>query len=50
VKEAIIAIVLYAFGIGVFRWLGGIGAAGEALRDWGSAAAARRSRAGSSSY
>jgi hypothetical protein len=43
-----IAIVfLYVLGIGVFRWLGGIGAAAEAMKLWGRAAAERRRRASS---
>ena len=36
--------VLYVLSLGGFRWLGGIGAAGEALRQWGRSRAADRSR------
>jgi hypothetical protein len=36
-KDWIIVVVLYGFGIGCFRLLGGINAAGEALRRWGRA-------------
>jgi hypothetical protein len=36
--------VLYVLSIGGFRWLGGIGAAGEALRQWGRSRAAGRGR------
>jgi hypothetical protein len=36
--------VLYVLSIGGFRWLGGIGAAGEALRQWGRSRAADRGR------
>ena len=36
--------VLYVLSIGGFRWLGGIGAAGEALRQWGRSQAAERRR------
>jgi hypothetical protein len=34
--------VLYLLGIGFFRWLGGIGAAGDAIQRWGNASAVRR--------
>jgi hypothetical protein len=33
---------LYVLGIGLFRWLGGIGAASDAISQWGRATAARR--------
>ena len=36
--------VLYVLSIGGFRWLGGIGAAGEALRQWGRSRSADRGR------
>jgi len=49
-KDLIVAVVLYLFAIGMFRWLGGFASAGEALRDWGSATAAKRTSASSSSY
>jgi hypothetical protein len=38
----IVVIALYLFGIGIFRLLGGIGAASEALRRWGQATALKR--------
>jgi hypothetical protein len=38
----IVAGILYVLGIGFFRLLGGIGAAGEAFRRWGETTAARR--------
>jgi hypothetical protein len=38
---------LYVLGIGFFRWLGGIGAAADALERWGRATAERRRRASS---
>jgi hypothetical protein len=34
--------VLYALGMGLFHFLGGLGAAGEAFRRWGETTAARR--------
>lgn len=34
--------VLYVLGIGFFRWLGGVGAAADAISQWGRATAARR--------
>jgi hypothetical protein len=33
---------LYALGMGLFAILGGLGAAGDALRDWGRTSCARR--------
>jgi len=33
---------LYVLGIGFFRWLGGVGAAADAISQWGRASAARR--------
>lgn len=36
--------VLYALGIGFLRWLGGLGAAMEAIERWGHASAERRRR------
>jgi hypothetical protein len=36
--------VLYAVGIGFFRWLGGIASASEAIASWGRATAERRRR------
>ena len=34
--------VLYVLGIGIFHWLGGLAAAGDAIARWGSAAAEER--------
>ena len=39
----------YAFACGFFRLLGGLGAAEDALRNWGERSATRRRRAASSS-
>lgn len=47
VREWIVTVVLYLVGIGLFRLLGGVGAAGDAVRRWGEAASALR-RSGSS--
>ena len=44
----IVIVVSYVLSIGGFRWLGGIGAAGEALREWGRSRAADRSQSVSS--
>jgi hypothetical protein len=41
----ILAGVLYVFSIGLFRWLGGIGAAASAIQRWGHATGERRRRA-----
>jgi hypothetical protein len=41
--------VLYVLGIGFFRWLGGVGAAAEAIERWGRSTAERRRRAASPS-
>ena len=41
--------VLYVLGMGFFRWLGGIGAAADAIRRWGHSSAERRRRAPSPS-
>jgi hypothetical protein len=38
----IIIVALYALGCGTLRLLGGVGAAGDALRDWGEAHASKR--------
>jgi len=43
--EWIWIVCLYVLGISFFRWLGGIGAAADALKLWGRAAAERRRRA-----
>jgi hypothetical protein len=37
-------VVLYVLGMGFFRWLGGIGAAADAISTWGRATAERRRR------
>jgi hypothetical protein len=42
--------LLYLLGMGLFCWLGGISAAGDAFSRWGSATAERRRGAVSSSY
>jgi hypothetical protein len=36
--------VLYALGLGIFRWLGGIGAACDAISEWGRRTAERKRR------
>jgi hypothetical protein len=41
--------LVYMLAMGLFCWLGGISAAGDALSRWGCAAAARRRDAFSSS-
>jgi hypothetical protein len=41
--------VLYALGMGVFLWLGGISAAADAISRWGRSTAERRPAAVSSS-
>jgi hypothetical protein len=45
----IIIAILYAFGAGFFWLLGGIKAAGEALRRWGKASSAVKASPSSSS-
>jgi hypothetical protein len=35
-------VALYALGIGLFQWLGGIGAAATAIQRWGRASGERR--------
>jgi hypothetical protein len=37
-------VVLYVLGIGFFHWLGGIGAAADAIQRWGHSTAKRRRR------
>ena len=49
-KDWIIIVILYGFGIGVFRLLGGINAAGDALRRWGRASSAVKASSSSSGY
>jgi hypothetical protein len=34
-REWIIIVVLYVFGVGFFHVLGGLGAAAESLKQWG---------------
>ena len=41
--------ILYVVGIGFFRWLGGLGAAGDVFRRWGKATSTIRTNPGSSS-
>ena len=36
--------VLYVLGMGFFHWLGGVGAAANAIQGWGHASAERRRR------
>jgi hypothetical protein len=48
VTDWIVVGVLYGFGIGFFHLLGGIGAAGDAIRRWGEASARRRTARASS--
>ena len=45
----VVVIVLYALGMGIFHLLGGLGAAGTALEQWGRSRAARGSRVSTSS-
>jgi hypothetical protein len=45
----ILIIALYVLGMGFFRWLGGIGAAADAISRWGRATAGRRRIASPSS-
>jgi hypothetical protein len=44
----LLIIVLYVLGMGAFRWLGGVGAAADAIQRWGHTTAERRRRASSS--
>ena len=48
-RDWIVIAVLYALFLACFRFLGGLGAAGDALRRWGKASASIRSNPGSSS-
>jgi hypothetical protein len=41
-------VALYILSIGLFRWLGGIGAAADAIQRWGHAVGERRRRSVSS--
>jgi hypothetical protein len=44
-----IIVMLYALGMGCFHLLGGLSAAGDALRSWGHASAAVKSGPNSAS-
>jgi hypothetical protein len=44
----ILVVGLYVFGMSCYRWLGGLGAAADAIQNWGHAAAERRRRTSSS--
>ncbi|HVS86340.1 MAG TPA: hypothetical protein VHD91_11980 [Gaiellaceae bacterium] len=35
---------LYLLGVGLFRWLGGLGAAADAIQRWGHVSGTRRRR------
>ena len=48
-RDWIVIAVLYTLVLAFFRFLGGIGAAGDALRRWGKASASIRINPGSSS-
>jgi hypothetical protein len=45
----IVVVILYVIGMGFFSLLGGIGAAGEALRGWGRAMSTAETRRSSPS-
>jgi len=47
--EWIPIVVLYILGLGLFRLLGGFGAAGRALERWGRGRSTMRTNPGSSS-
>jgi hypothetical protein len=49
-KEWVIVAVLYGLGMACFHLLGGIRAAGEALRDWGRACGRTDRRPTSASF
>jgi hypothetical protein len=42
--QLIVTAALYVFGIAFFRIIGGVAAAGEAMRRWGAAESVRRQR------
>lgn len=42
-------VLLYALGMGLFGWLGGISSAGDAFSRWGRSTAERSRRAASES-
>ena len=46
--DLIVIAILYVLSVGLFRWLGGFGAAGDAFRTWGRSHSATRLDAGSS--
>jgi hypothetical protein len=48
-RDWIVIAVLYTLFLALFRFLGGLGAAGDALRRWGKASASIRINPGSSS-
>jgi hypothetical protein len=48
-KDWIIVAICYGFGMGFFRLLGGMNAAGEALRRWGRASSTVETSPSSSS-
>jgi hypothetical protein len=41
-------VVLYVLGMSFYQWLGGLGAAADAIQRWGHATAERRRRTSSS--
>lgn len=47
-REWIVVVVLYVFGMGLFRILGGFRGAAEAFRRWGEASSSVRSSGSSS--
>ena len=47
--DLVVIAVLYVLAVGLFRWLGGFNAAGDAFRGWGRSHAATRFSPGSSS-
>jgi hypothetical protein len=48
-KDWIVIGVFYLVALGLFRFAGGLGSAGEAFRRWGRASTGFRSNPGSSS-
>lgn len=48
-REWLPILVLYVLGLGIFRLLGGLGAAAGAFRRWGHGSTSLRARPGSSS-
>jgi len=47
-REWLPILVLYVLGLGIFRVLGGLGAAADAFRRWGRGSSAVRAQPGSS--